>query len=811
MKKIFDIGGMHCASCSSNIERDFTKMDSVEKVEVSLATNTMKLVYDESKLSDEDINNKIQELGFSCSIVQDTKTITMAIEGMTCSACSASATRVVQKLDGVLKSDVNIATNKGTFEYDPNIVRISEIKNAINNAGYKAMDIERDNKKIEEKGNTAIGKMKRKLIISAILSIPLFIIAMGEMVGLKLPHIIAPMENPINFALIQFALVIPVMIVGWKFYKVGFKTLSKGTPNMDSLIAIGTLSAFLYGVFALYKIFIGETQYVMSLYLESVGVIITLIMLGKYLETVSKQKSSNAIKKLMELRPSRATIITKDGKELEIHIDEIETGDIVLIRPGESVSVDGEIIEGESHIDESMLTGESVPTKKVVLDTVVGGSINTTGLLKVKVTKTGADTTLNKIIKMVEEASGTKAPIARMADTISLYFVPVVIGIAIISALIWYFVSKDVEFSLTIFTAVLVIACPCALGLATPIAIMVGTGKGASIGVLFKNGTALETLKNVQYIIFDKTGTITEGKPTVTDIYSNIDEKEFLSLVASAEKGSEHPLGKSIVNYAIENDIAFMEVKKFNSISGKGLIAYVDSREIIIGNSKILDENNIDNTMLETADKLSSQGKTPMYVVIDKVLTGIISVADTVKEDSKKAIQNIKSMGITPVMITGDNKKVAKAIAAEVGIDEVVADVMPEDKAQSVKDYQDRGHVTVMVGDGINDAPALATADVGVAIGNGTDVAIESADVILTRSTLSQLVTAISLSRATIKNIKQNLFFAFFYNSLGIPLAAGVFYTALGWQLNPMFGAFAMSMSSVSVVTNALRLKRFKG
>lgn len=811
MEKIFNIGGMHCASCSSNIERNFTKMASVEKVEVSLATNTMKLVYDESKLSDDDINKKIGELGFSCAIKQDTKKVTMAIDGMTCSACSAAVTRVVSKLDGVHNAEVNIATNKGIFEYDPNVVRISEIKNAINNAGYKALDIEKESIATEEKRNTEVAGMKRKLIISAIFTIPLFIIAMGEMVGLQLPNIVAPMENPINFTLLQFLLVIPVMIAGRKFYRVGFRTLSKAAPNMDSLIAIGTLSAFLYGVFALYKIFTGETQYVMSLYLESVGVIITLIMLGKYLETVSKQKSSNAIKKLMELRPSRATIITDDGQELEIHIDEIEIGDVVLIRPGESISVDGEIVKGESHIDESMLTGESIPVKKIVADSVVGGSINTTGLLKVRVTKTGADTTLNKIIKMVEEASGSKAPIARMADKISLYFVPVVIGIALLSGLVWYIVSKDVEFSLTIFTAVLVIACPCALGLATPIAIMVGTGKGASLGVLFKNGTALETLKNAQYIIFDKTGTITEGKPTVTDVETEMDEKEFISLVASAEKGSEHPLGKAIVNYAEEKNISINDVKDFQSVSGKGLIASVDNKEIIIGNSKILADYGINNTLEGVADKLSAQGKTPMYVVIDKKLSGIVSVADTVKEDSKKAIEKIKSLGITPVMITGDNKKVAKAIAKEVGIDEVVADVMPEDKAQSVKNYQNDGHITVMVGDGINDAPALATADVGVAIGNGTDVAIESADVILTRSTLTQLVTAISLSRATIKNIKQNLFFAFFYNSLGIPLAAGVFYTALGWQLNPMFAAFAMSMSSVSVVTNALRLRRFKG
>lgn len=810
MEKLFDIGGMHCASCSSNIERDFAKMDSVDNVEVSLATNTMKLVYDDSELSEDEINKKIESLGFSCSLKHDSRKITMSIDGMTCSSCSAAVTRAVSKLEGVKSADVNIATNKGVFEYDPNAVRISEIKNVINKAGYKALDIERESIEIEDKGKTEVDRMKRKLIISAIFTIPLFIIAMGEMVGLRLPHIIAPMENPINFTILQFLLVIPVMIAGRKFYTVGFKTLSKGSPNMDSLIAIGTLSAFLYGVFALYKIFMGETQFVMSLYLESVGVIITLIMLGKYLETLSKQKSSNAIKKLMELRPSRATIITNDGKELDIHIDEIETGDVVLIRPGESVSVDGEIIEGESHVDESMLTGESIPVKKIISDSVVGGSINTTGLLKVRVSKTGADTTLNKIIKMVEEASGTKAPIARMADKISLYFVPVVIGIAVLSGLIWYIVSRDVEFSLTIFTAVLVIACPCALGLATPIAIMVGTGKGASLGVLFKNGTALETLKNAQYIIFDKTGTITEGRPTVTDIVTDMDKKTFLSLVASAEKGSEHPLGKAIVKYAEDNDILIKELGSFQSSSGKGLIASVDNKEVMIGNSRILADYKIKNTMEETADNLSAQGKTSMYVVIDHQLTGIIAVADAVKKDSKKAIEKIKAMGIIPVMITGDNKKVANSIAAEVLIDEVVAEVMPEDKAHSVKEYQKDGNITVMVGDGINDAPALATADVGIAIGNGTDVAIESADVILTRSTLSQLVTAISLSRATIKNIKQNLFFAFFYNSLGIPLAAGVFFTALGWQLNPMFAAFAMSMSSVSVVTNALRLRRFK-
>ncbi len=810
MEKIFDIGGMSCASCSSNIEHTFSKLDSVEKVEVSLAANTMKLKYDENMLSSKDIIKMIDELGYSCSIQQKNKKVTMAIEGMTCSACSAAVARAVGKLDGIIDAEVNIATNKGTFEYDSDIVRLSQIKNAISNAGYKALDIERESISLEDKGKSETSLMKRKLIISSLFTIPLFFIAMGEMIGLSLPDIISPMKNPINFTLIQFLFVIPVMIAGRKFYKVGFRTLFKGAPNMDSLIAIGTLSAFIYGVFTFYKISVGETDYVMNLYLESVGVIITLIMLGKYLETLSKQKSSNAIKKLMELRPSRATVITEDGKELEIHIDEIETGDIVIIRPGENVSVDGEVIEGESHIDESMLTGESIPVKKSVSDNVIGGSVNTTGLLKVKVTKTGADTTLNKIIKLVEEASGSKAPIARMADKISLYFVPVVIGIAIVSGLVWYFISKNLEFSLTIFTSVLVIACPCALGLATPIAIMVGTGRGASMGVLFKNGTALETLKNVKYMVLDKTGTITEGKPAVTDINTDMDENQFLSLAASAEKGSEHPLGKAIVEYAQERGIEFKGIKEFNSISGKGLIAKVEDIDIKIGNEKLLIEYGIINNMVEIAERLAAQGKTPMYVVFDNILHGLISVADTVKPDSEKAINEIKSMGIIPVMITGDNKKAAEAIAKSVNIQEVIAEVLPEDKAQMVKRYQQEGYVTAMVGDGINDAPALASADVGIAIGSGTDVAIESADVILTGSTLSQMTTAVSLSKATIKNIKQNLFFAFFYNSLGIPLAAGLFYAALGWQLNPMFAAFAMSMSSVSVVTNALRLRRFK-
>jgi P-type Cu+ transporter len=618
--------------------------------------------------------------------------------------------------------------------------------------------------------------------------------------------------NPEMFALTQLLLVLPIIIVNSKIYRVGFKTLFSGHPNMDALIAIGTSAALLYGIYATIMIFLGDTSFANDLYYETAGVILTLITLGKYMETKTKGKTSEAIKKLMGLAPKTARVI-RNGQEMEISIDEVAVDDIVIVRPGEKMPVDGVVVEGMTAVDESMLTGESIPVEKTVGDNIIGASINKNGTIQYKATKVGKDTTLSQIIKLVEDAQGSKAPIAKMADIISGYFVPIVIGLAILSGLAWYIGGQTGIFALTIFISVLVIACPCALGLATPTAIMIGTGKGAENGILIKSGVALETTHKVQTIVFDKTGTITEGKPKVTDIIvtEGISKEDLLLLTASAEKGSEHPLGEAIVKGAEEKGFTLLNTKNFIAIPGRGIEVLVDGKRLLAGNKKLMNERNIDLEFLaETSNELASQGKTPMYIAIDDQIAGIIAVADTVKENSVKAIKKLHKMGIEVAMITGDNKRTAESIAKQVGIDRVLSEVLPEDKANEVKKLQDEGKKVAMVGDGINDAPALAQADIGIAIGSGTDVAIESADVVLMRSDLMDVPAAVELSKSTIRNIKQNLFWAFAYNVAGIPFAMGILYLFGGPLLNPMIAAAAMSFSSVSVLLNALRLKRFK-
>ena len=649
-----------------------------------------------------------------------------------------------------------------------------------------------------------------RLILSLIFAVPLLTITMGHMVGMPLPKIIDPMMNPLNFAIIQLVLTIPVMIIGYKFYYIGYKNLFKLSPNMDSLIAIGTSAAFIYSLYGTYKIYTGDGSYAMSLYYEAAVTILALITLGKYLEAISKGKTSQAIKKLMGLAPKTATIV-RDGKELGIPIDEVIVGDIIIVKPGEKLPVDGEVIEGATAIDEAMLTGESIPVEKTVGSKVIGASINKTGFIKYKATKVGKDTALSQIIKLVEDAQGSKAPIAKMADIIASYFVPIVIVLAILASIGWIIAGENGVFALTIFISVLVIACPCALGLATPTAIMVGTGKGAEYGVLIKGGEALEITHKIDTIVFDKTGTITEGKPVVTDIITTtISENELLSIAASSEKGSEHPLGEAIVKGAEERNIKFKEISNFKAIPGHGIQVEIEGKTILLGNKKLMSENSIEVGELGVkSDKLANEGKTPMYIAINNKLEGIIAVADTVKPSSKEAIENLHKMGIKVAMITGDNKKTAHAIAKQVGIDIVLAEVLPEDKANEVKKLQEKGSKVAMVGDGINDAPALAQADIGIAIGTGTDVAIESANIVLMKGDLRDVATAIKLSKATIRNIKQNLFWAFGYNVLGIPVAMGVLHIFGGPLLNPMIGAAAMSLSSVSVLANALRLRSF--
>lgn len=734
---------------------------------------------------------------------------TYIIEGMTCSACANRVERVVKKLDGVDSAVVNFATEKLTVDIDNEKIKEEEIRAVVEKAGYKLL---RESEiKAAEKGNSESSKLLNRFIISIIFTVPLLIISMGHMVGMPLPTVIDPMVNPLNFALIQLVLTLAVMFTGIKFYKVGIKNLFELSPNMDSLIAVGTFSAFAYGIFAIYKIIAGETHYAMHLYFESAATILTLITLGKFLEAVSKGKTSEAIKALMGLSPKIATV-ERNGRELQVKVEGVKIDDIVIVKPGEKLPVDGVIIEGSTSIDESMLTGESIPVEKTVGSEVIGASINKNGFIKYRATKVGKDTALAQIIKLVEDAQGSKAPIAKLADVIAAYFVPTVIAIAILSAIAWKVAGESNTFVLTIFISVLVIACPCALGLATPTAIMVGTGKGAENGILIKGGEALETTYKIDTVIFDKTGTITEGKPRVTDIIlKDIGEEELLILAASSEKGSEHPLGEAIVKEAEERSLELKDIENFNSIPGHGIEVTIEGKKVLLGNKKLMNGKNIDITSLEEAAvKTASEGKTPMFIAVDGNVKGIIAVSDVIKESSKEAIKKLQDMGIKVAMITGDNKRTAEAIAKQVGIDEVLAEVLPEDKSEAVAKLQLEGRKVAMVGDGINDAPALAKADVGISIGSGTDVAIESADIVLMKSDLVDVATAIKLSKATIKNIKENLGWAFGYNILGIPVAMGVLHIFGGPLLNPMIAGAAMSFSSVSVLLNALRLKRFK-
>lgn len=735
------------------------------------------------------------------------------IEGMTCSACSRHVEKAAKKLNGVTEANVNLAIEKLNIKYDEKIINSIEIIKAIEKIGYKAYEEKKNSlEEDKRKKDIEIEALWVRFIVSLLLTIPVLVIAMAHMAGYSLPDYISPNINPKSFALSQLILTTPVVLVGYKFYKVGIKTLIKRSPNMDSLITIGIFAAYFYGIFAVIKILEGDLKYIHELYFESAATILTFITLGKYLETVTKGKTSEAIKKLMALAPKTALVI-REGKELLILIEEVLVGDIIVVKPGEKLPVDGVVVEGNTAIDESMLTGESIPVEKTKGNFVIGASLNKNGLIKYQATKVGKDTALAQIIKLVEEAQGSKAPIAQLADIISGYFVPVVIALAIVSSIGWYLVTKDTVFALTIFVSVLVIACPCALGLATPTAIMIGTGKGAEYGVLIKSGGALETVHKIDTIIFDKTGTITEGKPKVTDIKLSgiLSENKFLSYAASAEKGSEHPLGEAILKAAEERNIELKVIEKFNNIPGYGIEVVIESKKILLGNYKLMDKNKINLfEFKEISDKLAENGKTPMYMSIDGELAGIIAVADTMKANSKVAIEILHKMGIKVAMITGDNKKTASAIAKQVGIDIVLSEVLPQDKANEIKKIQSQKQKVAMVGDGINDAPALAQADVGIAIGSGTDVAIESADIILMRSDLMDVITAIKLSRETIKNIKQNLFWAFAYNVLGIPIAMGILYIFGGPLLSPMLAGAAMSISSVSVLANALRLRGFK-
>ncbi|MFZ7121474.1 MAG: heavy metal translocating P-type ATPase [Eubacteriaceae bacterium] len=812
-KQNINISGMTCSACAKAVEKGVSKLEGVDSASVNYATEKLTIEYNAEQTNLDEIKNAVEKAGYKVINPIVNKEVSIPISGMTCSACAKAVEKAISKIDGIIEISVNYATEKAKIIYDPSKVKMYVIKEAITKAGYKALDIETKEQIDYEKHRREreIKLLWTKFLISSIFSVPLLYIAMGHMLGLELPTIIMPEMNPLNFGLIQLALVIPVMIAGNRFYTIGFSRLFKAQPNMDSLIAVGTSAAFIYGLFSICQIYQGNSKYAMDLYFETAGVIITLILLGKYLESVSKGKTSEAIKKLMGLAPKTAVII-QGNREIIIPIEEVEVGDVLVVKPGDKIPVDGIVVEGRTSIDESMLTGESIPIEKNIGSQVIGASININGSIRFKANKVGKDTALAQIIKLVEDAQGSKAPIAKMADIISGYFVPIVMLIAVIAGLGWYISGESLVFSLTIFIAVLVIACPCALGLATPTAIMVGTGKGAEYGVLIKGGEALEVAHKIDTIVFDKTGTITEGKPKVTDIVPTLgyNENFILQLAASAEKSSEHPLGEAIVNYAKEHNLEFKKLRSFKAIPGHGIEVEIDENIVLLGNKKLFDDKKIQITLHDESDRLAEEGKTPMFIAIDKKFAGIIAVADVVKENSKKAIMALHKMNIQVVMITGDNKRTAQAIAKQVGIDRVLAEVLPEDKANEIKKMQQENKKVAMVGDGINDAPALAKADIGIAIGSGTDVAMESADIVLMNSDLISVATAIQLSKKTIENIKQNLFWAFGYNTAGIPVAAGILYIFGGPLLNPIIAAAAMSFSSISVLSNALRLKKFK-
>ena len=742
------------------------------------------------------------------------------IEGMACAACSSAVERVTRKLEGVQSSDVNLTTNKMVITYDESRVTEQMIVEKVDKAGFKASLVveEADKKKQEEaafeKQEEQLNATKRRVITAICFAVPLLYISMGHMMGMPLPGIIAPMENPVNFALIQLVLTVAVMICGRKFYLVGIKALIKGNPNMDSLVAIGTGSAFVYSLCMTWLILQGDGSRVHSLYYESAAVVVTLVMLGKYMESRSKGKTSEAIRKLMELAPDTA-ILYENGAEREVETSAVRLGQHLLLKPGSRIPLDGVVVRGNSSVDESMLTGESIPVEKQEGDQLIGGSMNYNGAMEMEVTHTGNDTTLSKIIRMIEDAQGKKAPISKLADQVAGVFVPTVMVIALVAALLWGVVGgQNMSFVLTIFVSVLVIACPCALGLATPTAIMVGTGVGASHGILIKSGEALEISHKVDTVVLDKTGTITEGKPRVTDVMAagSLNEEELLRLAASCEQLSEHPLGNAIVEEAKVRGMELTRPETFQSVTGAGILTELDGKPVGIGNFRLVEQLglSLNDKLQEIAGTAADEGKTPMFVVVDGALEGVICVADTIKESSVRAVDHLKSLGIQVYMLTGDNKKTAAYIGRQAHIDNVIAEVLPEDKANVVSRLQSEGKTVMMVGDGINDAPALVQADVGTAIGSGSDIALESGDIVLMKSDLEDVYRAVKLSRLTIRNIKQNLFWAFFYNSLGIPVAAGVLYLLGGPLLSPMIGGFAMSLSSVCVVSNALRLRRMK-
>ncbi len=731
---------------------------------------------------------------------------TLTIEGMNCASCAVNVEKAAKKVDGISFAGVNLATGRLTVKYDERQASLTQIMDAVDKAGYKAIDDEKERKATRPEHE----KLKGRLIWSVIFTVPLLIITMSHMAGISLPRAISPDNSPVVFALLQLLLTMPVIVTGWNFYFTGTKTLSRGNPGMDTLVAMGTAAAFLYSLYATVRIIGGDTHYVHNLYYESAAAILTLITTGRYLEARSKRRAGSAIRRLLSLAPQLATV-RRDGKEKTVPASKVMPDDLVIVRPGERFPVDGIVTEGETTVDESMLTGESTPVEKSIGSDVTGASINMHGSVIFRATRVGSETTLAQIIKLVEEAQGSKAPIARLADKISGVFVPVVMALALLSAGGWLIATGDFQLAFTILISVLIIACPCALGLATPVAVMVGTGRGAEQGILIKSGEALETVRKATTVVLDKTGTLTTGRPVVTDILvtGSLDEKSLLSLTASAERRSEHPAGKAVTAYAEQTGVTSPDPERFTALPGYGVEAFTAGLHVLAGSRRLMEERKIDlQEAYKTAVKMASEGKTLLYVAVGGKCEGLIAVADTLRPGSREAVQELMTMGHDVMMITGDSNGTARHIAGEAGITSVIAGLLPGEKAEEIKKLGLEGKTVVMVGDGINDAPALAAADIGIAIGSGTDVAMEAADIVLIRSDLRDVVRTLKLSKATIGNIRQNLFWAFFYNIMGIPVAMGALHLFGGPLLNPMIAAAAMSFSSVAVVLNALRLKK---
>ncbi|MER0122801.1 heavy metal translocating P-type ATPase [Streptococcus sp. ZJ93] len=813
MKKTYVVKGMTCASCAMTVEKTLQTLAGVSEASVNLAAEQVSICYEEETITEEKLIATVAKTGYQ--LISHTKEETYQIKGMSCASCAMAVERSVGQLSGVEEATVNLATENLTIRYDASLQSPSSIQAAVREAGYEVLLAETSQQvdRVVEQAEQA-KKLWQRFVWSAMFALPLVYLAMAPMLPFGRALVPEIVHHAPVAALIQLILVLPIVYIGRSFYQKGLKTLLKGHPNMDSLIAIGTGAALLQGLVMtallwLGKVEIGHGEHA-ELYLESVAVILTLITLGKYLETVSKSRTSEAIQHLLSLTPPTARVL-RNGQESDVPLELVMVGEQLLVRPGEKIPVDGEISEGQSTVDEAMLTGESLPVSKTVGDSVFGGSINKNGAFQMTATRVGKDTALAQIIRLVEEAQGSKAPIAQLADQVAAVFVPIVMVLALGAGLFWLIAGESVTFSLSIVIAVLIIACPCALGLATPTAIMVGTGKGAEQGLLIKSGEVLERAQKLDTILFDKTGTLTEGHPQVTDIvsYQGRSEEEILQLAASLEYYSEHPLGEAILSSAKEKGLVLQNVATFQSVSGKGIMGVINGQEILLGNLSLMTEQGVAIEQAASDSHLLSQnGKTPVFLALDKQLVAVIGVADKIKTTSPQAMKRLQQMGLEVVMLTGDTPATAQAIAAQAGIQTVISQVLPEDKAAVVKEWQEKGKVVAMVGDGINDAPALAQADVGIAIGSGTDVAIESADIVLVRSDLVDVARTIQLSQATMRVIKQNLFWAFAYNVIGIPVAMGVLHLFGGPLLNPMLAGAAMSLSSVSVLANALRLKK---